>query len=85
MWAGGLTDAVHRTSEPRTSAAGVHATESAGADCNPAGGLAAHPTDPDTAWFAPAVKDEKRVPVDGALFVPQQQVHVVRPRTGRPA
>ena len=31
--------------------------------------MAAHPHEPDTAWFAPAVKDEKRVPVDGALFV----------------
>lgn len=31
--------------------------------------VAAHPIDADTAWFVPAVKDEKRVPVDGALFV----------------
>lgn len=31
--------------------------------------VAAHPREPGTAWFAPAVKDEKRVPVDGALFV----------------
>ncbi len=31
--------------------------------------VAAHPTDPDTAWFVPAVKDERRVPVDGALVV----------------
>ena len=31
--------------------------------------VAAHPTDPDTAWFAPAVKDEMRVPVDGRLVV----------------
>jgi hypothetical protein len=31
--------------------------------------VAAHPTDPDTAWFVPAVKDERRVPVDAALFV----------------
>lgn len=30
---------------------------------------AAHPTDPDTAWFVPAEKDECRVPVDGALVV----------------
>ena len=29
----------------------------------------AHPTDPDTAWFVPAQKDECRVPVDGALVV----------------
>lgn len=31
--------------------------------------VAAHPSEPDTAWFAPAIKDEKRVPVDGALVV----------------
>jgi len=28
-----------------------------------------HPKDPDTAWFVPAIKDEKRVPVDGQLVV----------------
>jgi photosystem II stability/assembly factor-like uncharacterized protein len=31
--------------------------------------VAMHPADADTAWFVPAVKDEKRVPVDGALVV----------------
>ena len=31
--------------------------------------VAAHPTNPDVAWFAPAVKDEMRVPVDGRLVV----------------
>jgi hypothetical protein len=31
--------------------------------------VAAHPSDPLTAWFAPAVKDDKRVPVDAALCV----------------
>ncbi len=31
--------------------------------------VAAHPSDPNTAWFVPAVKDEMRVPVDGALVV----------------
>ncbi|MBL8671856.1 MAG: exo-alpha-sialidase [Alphaproteobacteria bacterium] len=31
--------------------------------------VAAHPRDPLTAWFAPAVKDECRVPVDGKLVV----------------
>ena len=29
--------------------------------------VAAHPRDPLTAWFVPAVKDECRVPVDGRL------------------
>jgi hypothetical protein len=31
--------------------------------------VAAHPTDPNTAWFTPAVKDECRVPVDGKMVV----------------
>jgi hypothetical protein len=31
--------------------------------------VAAHPHDPDTAWFVPAIKDEKRIPVDAALSV----------------
>ena len=31
--------------------------------------VAAHPSDPDTAWFVPACADQQRVPVDGALCV----------------
>lgn len=31
--------------------------------------VAVHPRDPDTAWFVPAIKDERRVPVDGQLVV----------------
>src|ERR1700732_1438890 len=31
--------------------------------------VAAHPRDPDTAWFVPAIKDERRVPVDGKIVV----------------
>jgi photosystem II stability/assembly factor-like uncharacterized protein len=31
--------------------------------------VAVHPREPDTAWFVPAVKDERRVPVDGKLVV----------------
>jgi hypothetical protein len=31
--------------------------------------VAAHPNDPLTAWFVPAVKDELRMPRDGALVV----------------
>ncbi|HXV77122.1 MAG TPA: hypothetical protein VD788_12465, partial [Candidatus Polarisedimenticolaceae bacterium] len=31
--------------------------------------VAAHPTDPRTAWFVPAVKDECRVPVGGRVVV----------------
>jgi hypothetical protein len=31
--------------------------------------VAVHPRDPATAWFVPAVADQRRVPVDGALVV----------------
>ncbi len=31
--------------------------------------VAAHPQDPDTAWFVPAAADQKRIPVDAALAV----------------
>ncbi len=31
--------------------------------------VAAHPREPGTAWFAPAIKDERRIPVDAALCV----------------
>jgi hypothetical protein len=32
-------------------------------------GVVVHPTQPDTAWFVPGIKDEKRIPVDGKLVV----------------
>lgn len=31
--------------------------------------VCAHPTNPETAWFVPGVKDECRIPVDGKLVV----------------
>ncbi|HXF54080.1 MAG TPA: hypothetical protein VNK52_08145 [Hyphomicrobiaceae bacterium] len=31
--------------------------------------VAVHPQNPDVAWFVPAIKDEQRVPVGGALVV----------------
>jgi len=31
--------------------------------------VVAHPQDPNTAWFVPAVKDERRIPVDGKVVV----------------
>ncbi|MEQ8504957.1 MAG: hypothetical protein RIB80_06490 [Rhodospirillales bacterium] len=31
--------------------------------------VVAHPTDPETAWFVPAEKDERRIPVDGKVVV----------------
>lgn len=32
-------------------------------------GVVVHPRDPDTAWFVPEIKDEKRIPVGGRLVV----------------
>ena len=31
--------------------------------------VAAHPSDPDTAWFVPAANDDQRVPIDGRMVV----------------
>ncbi|NVO14284.1 MAG: exo-alpha-sialidase [Rhodoplanes sp.] len=31
--------------------------------------VAVHPEEPDTAWFVPEIKDEKRIPCDGRLVV----------------
>src|SRR5207244_1075717 len=31
--------------------------------------VAVHPRDPETAWFVPAIKDERRIPVDGKVVV----------------
>lgn len=31
--------------------------------------VAVHPNDPETAWFVPAIKDERRIPVDGKVVV----------------
>jgi hypothetical protein len=31
--------------------------------------VAVHPRSPETAWFVPAVKDERRIPVDARLVV----------------
>lgn len=41
-------------------------------DIRPSGfgfAVAVHPRDPQTAWLVPAIKDERRVPVDGRLVV----------------
>lgn len=32
-------------------------------------GVVVHPKNPDTAWFVPGIKDEKRIPVDGKVVV----------------
>jgi hypothetical protein len=45
-------------------------TEITGVDPSTFGfAVAVHPDDGDTAWFVPGIKDEKRIPVDGALVV----------------
>ena len=31
--------------------------------------VAVHPKDPDTAWFVPEIKDERRIPADGRFVV----------------
>lgn len=31
--------------------------------------VVAHPTAPGTAWFVPAIKDERRIPVDGRMVI----------------
>ena len=54
----------------RSDDGGVHFTEITTATPSAFGfAVAAHPQDPDTAWFVPAVKDECRVPVDGRFVV----------------
>ncbi len=52
------------------SKAGISAFEEVKPDPSVFGfGVAVHPDRPGTAWFAPAVKDEFRYPVDGKLVV----------------
>jgi photosystem II stability/assembly factor-like uncharacterized protein len=64
MWA------QHHNGVYRTRDAGEHWTEIDTIAPSKFGfAVAAHPTDPGTAWFIPAIKDEKRIPVDGRLVV----------------
>lgn len=54
----------------RSDDGGRHWNEIAGAAPSHFGfAVAAHPTDPLTAWFVPAVADQRRIPVDAALAV----------------
>lgn len=62
--------AQHHNGIFRSTDGGRHWTELA--DVSPSAfgfALAVHPVDPDTAWFVPAIKDERRVPVGGRLVV----------------
>jgi hypothetical protein len=64
MWA------QHHNGIFRSTDGGAHFTEVTAAAPSRFGfAVAAHPADPATAWFVPAVKDECRVPVDGRLVV----------------
>ena len=42
-------------------------------------GVAVHPVDPAIAWFAPAIADEKRIPLDGkhSLFLVEVNKHLL--------
>jgi hypothetical protein len=60
----------HRNGIFVSSDAGRNFTEITGVQPSTFGfPVAVHPTDPDTAWFVPGVKDEKRIPLDGRLVV----------------
>ncbi|MGE0723733.1 MAG: WD40/YVTN/BNR-like repeat-containing protein [Alphaproteobacteria bacterium] len=60
----------HHNGVFRSTDAGHHWTEIKATQPSKFGfAVAAHPSDPKTAWFVPAVKDEKRIPVDGRLVV----------------
>jgi hypothetical protein len=49
---------------------GCRFTEIAGVDPSTFGfPVVVHPREPDTAWFVPEIKDEKRIPRDGRLVV----------------
>jgi hypothetical protein len=59
---------------------GIFRSEDAGAtfieltNANPSAfgfAVAAHPHDPDVAWFVPAAKDDRRIPVEGKVVVMQ--------------
>jgi hypothetical protein len=61
---------------------GVFRSEDAGANWNEVTAIrpskfgfavAAHPHDPGTAWFVPATKDERRIPLDGKVVVARTQ------------
>jgi hypothetical protein len=71
--AGGDADVVwcqHHNGIFRSTDGGATFTEITGVEPSVFGfAVAAHPHDPLTAWFVPAVKDELRVPVDGRVVV----------------
>jgi hypothetical protein len=60
----------HHNGVFRSSARGSHWDEITNVPPSVFGfAVAVHPHEPDTAWFVPAIKDERRIPVDGKLVV----------------
>lgn len=59
----------HHNGMWRSSDGGRHWQEVKGAVSNFGFAVAAHPRDPDTAWFVPAEADQRRIPVGAALVV----------------
>jgi hypothetical protein len=63
----------HHAGMYRSTDAGAHWTQLK-PPCDDFGfAVAAHPRDGETAWFVPAIKDEVRMPRDGALCVSRTQ------------
>ena len=62
--------AQHHNGIFRSTDGGAHWQEITGVEPSVFGfAVAAHPTDPNTAWFVPAVKDEHRAPKGGQVVV----------------
>jgi hypothetical protein len=59
----------HHNGVFRSTDAGAHWSQLSPAVNDFGFAVAAHPADSETAWFVPAVKDEIRIPRDGALCV----------------
>ncbi|MCH7780135.1 MAG: exo-alpha-sialidase [Acidobacteria bacterium] len=59
----------HHNGMFRSTDGGLNWSELEAAPSNFGFAVVAHPDDPETAWFVPAVKDDCRVPVDGKLVV----------------
>ncbi len=63
----------HHNGVFRSTDAGAHWTQLAPAVNDFGFAVAAHPNNGGTAWFVPAIKDEVRIPRDGALCVTRTQ------------
>jgi hypothetical protein len=63
----------HHNGVFRSTDAGAHWSQLSPAVSQFGFAVAAHPRRPDTAWFVPAIADEKRMPRDGAMVVTRTQ------------